>query len=349
MMIQNNIDDKKAFYFQWHFTENCNLRCIHCYQENYMVKDLPEKKIFSIADIINNTLKKWNKFGRISLTGGEPFIRKNILYRLLDYFENTEQIYWVGILSNGTLIDEEDAARLTSYSKLKEVQISIDGATSESHDRIRGSGNFSKAIRAIQVLKQHDIPVSMMFTLHRENSTEALPVIQLAEDLDINALTIERIVPMNDDDVQKFYMNSKELEAQYQQIYHMKKQIEARSALQIRVSRPLWVLTDENLGGFCPAGFSSLAILHDGTVLPCRRLEIPIGNILTDGLFKIWYTSDVLWNLRNKRKLGGNCRNCQYLSRCGGCRAVAYQMTGNYMADDPQCWKITEGFYDANG
>jgi len=343
MIIQNNIDDKKAFYFQWHITENCNLRCIHCYQEDYVYMDLSDEKIFSIVDIINNSLNKWNKYGRVSLTGGEPFLKKNILYKLLDYFENTEQVYWLGILSNGTLIEEVDATRLKSYSKLKEVQISIDGATSKSHDRIRGAGNFSKAIRAIQILKQHNIPVSMMFTLHRENSKEALPVIKLAEDLEINALTIERIVPMNDNDVEKFYMSAKELEKQYLQIYHLKKQIETRSALKIRVSRPLWVLTDKNLGGFCPAGFSSLAILHDGTILPCRRLEIPIGNILTDGLFKIWYTSDVLWNLRDKHKSGKYCRNCQYLPQCGGCRAVAYQMTGNYMADDPQCWKITEG------
>lgn len=340
--IQNGIDDKKAFYFQWHFTEQCNLRCIHCYQDNYAINDLPEEKIYLIAHIINSTLKKWNKFGRISLTGGEPFLRKNILNKLLDYFENADQVYWIGILSNGTLIDEEDAIRLQNYSKLKEVQISIDGANAESHDRIRGIGNFSKAVKAIQVLKQNDIPVSIMFTLHRENCTEALPVIKLAEDLNVNALTIERIVPMNTDDVRKFYMYSKELEAQYKQIYQLKKQIEAHSTLKIRVSRPLWVLTDENLGGFCPAGFSSLAILYDGTVLPCRRLGIPIGNILTDGLFKIWYTSDVLWNLRNKRNLGEDCRNCQYLSRCGGCRAVAYQITGDYMADDPQCWKVTE-------
>lgn len=336
------IDDRKPFYFQWHFTENCNLRCTHCYQEDYQALDLSEDKIFSIARILNNSLAKWKKFGRISLTGGEPFLREDLLYKLLEFFDNSEQVYWVGILTNGTLIDDQNASRLSQFQKLREVQISIDGAQPETHDAIRGNGNFAKAVKAIKILKRHSLNVSIMFTLHKQNSDEALSVINLAEELNIDALTIERIVPINVGDIAKFYMSSGELKPVYQNIYSAKKRVESRSSLKIRVSRPLWVLTDETLGGFCPAGFSSLAILNDGTVLPCRRLEIPIGNILEEGLYKIWYTSDVLWNLRNKRKLNDNCGNCNYLHRCGGCRAIAYHITGDYMADDPQCWKHEE-------
>ena len=112
-----------------------------------------------------------------------------------------------------------------------------------------------------------------------------------------------------------------------------------KSPLRIRTSRPLWCLIDPEMGGFCPAGLSCLAILHDGTVLPCRRLEIPIGNIVRDGLYRIWYTSDVLWRLRDKKGLAKGCNGCQWLSNCGGCRAIAHALTGDFMGSDPQCWK----------
>ncbi|MDI6793431.1 MAG: SPASM domain-containing protein [bacterium] len=64
-----------------------------------------------------------------------------------------------------------------------------------------------------------------------------------------------------------------------------------------------------------------------------------MGNILKDGLFKIWYTSDVLWRIRDKNNLKGKCKGCKYIYSCGGCRAVAYAMTGDYMEEDTQCWK----------
>lgn len=120
---------------------------------------------------------------------------------------------------------------------------------------------------------------------------------------------------------------------------------EINSKLNVRRLRPLWLNTtyldctnNEKIGGFCPVGLTSLAILWDGTVLPCRRLEIPIGNILEDGLFKIWYDSDVLWRIRDKNNLQGKCHGCVNVERCGGCRAIAYATTGDYMGEDIQCW-----------
>ncbi|KUO50224.1 MAG: hypothetical protein APF76_10955 [Desulfitibacter sp. BRH_c19] len=339
MVVNERKDQKDHFYFQWHITEECNLRCVHCYQEGYKVKALDKDKLLKIAKTMDNTLEKWNKKGRVSITGGEPFLKQDILLDLLSYFEKSNNFYWVGILSNGTLIDDELAAQLKRYNKLKEIQISIDGYNADTHDKIRGIGSFDKAVKAIEIIKRNKFFVSIMFTLHRLNVRDAVAVMDLAKELEIDALTIERITPMNDEDINNFYIPSDELYKIYKQIYEKKKKVEQASDLRVRVSRPLWGLIDNQLGGFCPVGLTSLCILNDGTVLPCRRLEIPVGNILTDGLFKIWYTSEVLWKLRNKKLLGGKCKNCSILANCGGCRAIAYTVNGNYMADDPQCWK----------
>jgi len=330
--------EKKRFYFQWHFLERCNLRCSHCYQQNYDGQELDESKLLKIAHILEDTLNKWNRDGRVSLTGGEPFLRKDLLLKLLDFFETSSAFYWTGILTNGTLIDHDIAGQMKRFAKLKEIQVSLDGAEANSHDALRGKGSFNKAVEGLKLLKREGFTVSIMFTLHKKNREEALKIIQLAEDLSVDYLTIERMVPFSRDDIKSFYLEPQELKRIYEAIYHRKVEIEKKGSLKIRVSRPLWGLIDENIGGFCPAGFSSLTILHDGTILPCRRLEIPIGNILDDGLYKIWYTSDVLWKLRNKNLLGGKCRTCQLLGNCGGCRAIAYALSGDFTAQDPQCW-----------
>lgn len=336
---QNSQNAKDEFYFQWHFLEQCNLRCVHCYQEQYGSRELPREKIFAIAKIMEDTLRKWNKIGRVSLTGGEPFMQKDLLVDLVDYFNRSDQFARIGILTNGTLIDDTIASRLKSFTKLHEIQVSMDGSNASIHDQIRGIGSFTKALKGIQLLKTYGFFVSIMFTLHKLNQDDVLNVIGLAEKLIVDAITIERVTPMNTDDLTNLYIKPEELHKIYNDILIRKQEVEKRSSLKIRVSRPLWTLIDEEIGGFCPVGFTSLCILHDGSVLPCRRLEIPLGNILNDGLYKIWYTSDVLWKIRNKKLLTGKCNGCTYMQNCGGCRAIAYHVNGDYMAADPQCWK----------
>ncbi|MFA7468263.1 MAG: radical SAM protein [Desulfotomaculaceae bacterium] len=336
---QIKIDDRKAFYFQWHFIENCNLRCIHCYQEGYDFKDLDKDKVFQIAKSMDQVLSKWGKIGRISLTGGEPFIRQDLLEELLNFFNQSNNIYWLGILTNGTLIDNDIVLRLKKFEKLKEIQVSIDGSDDKNHDLVRGKGSFIKAINGIKKIKDSGLGVSIMFTIHNMNKGEAINVINLANDLGVEAITIERITPMTKKDINDLYIKPDELKKIYSQIYKKKQELEQHSELKIRVSRPLWTLVDNNLGGFCPVGLTSLCIMHDGTVLPCRRLDIPLGNVLQEGLFKIWYTSELLWKLRNKNLLDVKCRSCAMLPNCGGCRAIAYHVNGDFLASDPQCWK----------
>lgn len=76
-----------------------------------------------------------------------------------------------------------------------------------------------------------------------------------------------------------------------------------RKELRVSRHRSLWCLADKKLSGFCPVGFSTVTLLPDGTVLPCRRLPIKIGDIKKESLFKIWYTSEILWKLRKREDI----------------------------------------------
>jgi radical SAM protein with 4Fe4S-binding SPASM domain len=97
------------------------------------------------------------------------------------------------------------------------------------------------------------------------------------------------------------------------------------------------------LGG-CAAGVSGLTLLPDGTILPCRRLEVPLGNVRTDSLREVWATSEVLCRLRTQSLYRGKCGSCPRWSGCRGCRAIAWACSaaagegGDYLAADPQCF-----------
>lgn len=342
-------DSRNEFYIQWHFLERCNLRCVHCYQEGYLFNDLEFEKLTQIADVIIKTLQKWKKQGRISLTGGEPFLSQHLI-DIVEYLQKAEEIKYIDILTNGTCITREIIPQIKHLNKIRQIQVSLDGASHTTHDKIRGKGSFDKALKGIRLLKEDGIQVAMMFTLFRENKDEIPQLIELAIKERIDALTVERVTPCGEgQNLKNQILSPNELKDIYEYLSRVAETDEVKqSGLVIRRARPLWVNTisgdfnsaiEKKIGGFCPIGYTAMAILADGTVLPCRRLNIPIGNIMKDGLFKIWYTSEVLWNIRNKGKLQGNCNKCELIPYCGGCRAIAYELSGDYMGEDSQCWK----------
>ena len=341
------------FYFQWHITERCNLRCPHCYQDGYDAKsELPLPQLTKIADQIFITLRKWKKRGRIALTGGEPFLR-NELFPLVEYLEQDENIWRIGVLTNGVLIDQKIIDRLKTFNKLYFIQISLDGATEETNDFIRGQGSFKKAINSFRLLHDNEINTRLMYTVHKKNIQDVPSLIDLAIRENIKTLTIERFVPEGKGaEYKDWFLSKDEIHNLFQQITQRAElEYQKGTPLKIIKYRTLWAMIDPkrtktpdvpleiDLGGMCSIGIDSLTILPDGTVLPCRRLPIPIGNLINDSIFKIWYTSDLLWEIRNKNNLKGKCNKCELIPRCSGCRAIAYAVTGDYLAEDPQCWK----------
>jgi len=212
-MEQTCVSEKdNNFYFQWHITNKCNLRCSHCYQNNYTNSlDMSIQELKDIANKLFPILSKWKKKGDISITGGEPFIRKD-LFPFLEYLDSSQEISHLHILSNGTLITDEVIEGLKKFTKLDSIQISLDGSYPETHDRIRGPGNFDKAIKGIRILISNGMDVKIMYTLQRCNMKDIPSLIDLAIKEKISGLTIERLVPMGSSkDMRDFVLSPEEL------------------------------------------------------------------------------------------------------------------------------------------
>ena len=355
--MSSNNEEKSLFNFQWHITEKCNLRCTHCYQEDYSsAGEMSFEDLRFVADKLIQTLSKWNTKGKIAITGGEPFV-KSELFPLLEYLNESPQIANIYILSNGTLIDEKICKEIGSIKKVSRVQISLDGASARTHNAIRGEGTFEKAIEAIKLLNNHadyGVKVNIMFTLQKCNKEDIPALFDLAIENGINSLLVERFVPCGSGkQIESEMLSSHELQEVFQYISDRADlEYDKGNRLMVVKQRPLWINIDlekanvnakiplhKQVGGICSIGFDNLTILHDGTILPCRRLNIPLGNLKHDTLFDIWYTSEVLWDIRNKRNLKGKCNSCELIPLCSGCRAMAYACTGDYLGEDTQCWK----------
>ena len=347
-------DELQNFYFQWHITNKCNLRCSHCYQDSYTDQsDLSLDELKGIADKIFLTMAKWNKKGDISVTGGEPLIKKE-LFPLLNYLNDSDDISRLDVLCNGILITNEVAQHLKKIRKLNNVQVSLDGATPAIHDKIRGAGTFEKALKGIRILVNHGIDVKVMFTLQQLNKDEIPALIDLVIHEKISGLTIERMVPTGSGrDKKNSMLSPQELKKTFQYISD-RADLEYRNGhnLQVLKYRPLWINIDpcraniasgtkphEELGAVCSIGYDGLCIMPDASVLACRRLPIIIGNLKLDSIEKIWFESELLCQIRDKGNLKGKCENCEHVPRCSGCRSMAYAVTDDYLAEDPQCWK----------
>ena len=89
--------------------------------------------------------------------------------------------------------------------------------------------------------------------------------------------------------------------------------------------------------GGCPAGTHYMGIRPNGDVTPCPYLPVFAGSLRSARLTDLWTSSGLFTDIRHRTSLGGRCGECEMNAHCGGCRARAYGMTGDLMAEDPLC------------
>jgi radical SAM protein with 4Fe4S-binding SPASM domain len=89
--------------------------------------------------------------------------------------------------------------------------------------------------------------------------------------------------------------------------------------------------------GGCPAGTHYMGIRPNGDVTPCPYLPVFAGTLRSSSLADLWTSSELFAGVRRRTSLGGRCGECEMNRHCGGCRARAYGMTGDLMAEDPLC------------
>ncbi len=333
-------DMNDPFYIQWHITNRCNLRCRHCYQDDFSTKgDLDWSQLRKVSDNILSTMKAWGRTACIHLTGGEPLLRPE-LFPLLEELDRKPEVHELGIITNGVLLDREKAERLSAFSKLKKVKISMDGADAAVNDAIRPEGTFRRVIENVSEIKSDSrFEIQFMITVMRRNFRNVPSLIDLCQDLGIGGLIIERFIPWGRGRGIKDEVLTREewRELIGTFVEHFSIELSEGETLPYQAFEVVFHGDDmELLGAPCVIGTDGVCVMPDGSVLPCRRFPVSIGNLLNQSLREIWNKSEILNQLREKRNLKGLCGIC-HLKDCRGCRSLALFSTGDYLEEDPHC------------
>lgn len=327
-------------FLQMHITKECNLSCSHCYDASSYYPDSDELTTEEATAVI----KEFASFaslhcrsGIVYLTGGEPLLRGDV-YGLLE----TCRVYGLTtrLLTNGTLVDASVARRIRDCGTTS-VQVSIDGLQA-THDAVRGPGTYEDAVRGIDNLVSFGVPVTVMTTAGKHNACELNVLWTDMVERGVRRLAFGRLVPAGRGRELGGMLLSPD---ECSRLFHAALDFERAHRVEVVKRDPLWRVFDHACYPGCATtgcsiGLNGLCVLQDGTVLPCRRLPVPVGNIREESIHSIWTGSPVLSSLKD-RELTGRCGSCRLRMKCGGCRGVAYALTGDYSSEDPQCFLPT--------
>jgi len=329
-----------SFHIQWHITNFCNLRCRHCYQEDFSrARDLDWTGLQRISKNVLTTLQAWDRRTSINLTGGEPLLKPE-LFLLLDYLNRTPWVEELGLITNGLFLDGKTIEKLSSFPKLKKLKISLDGSKPETNDTIRQKGVFAKVMEAFErIQRQGRFEIVLMFTVMKSNYQDLRSYVHLCQDLGVDGMILERFIPWGRG---KDILNEVLDKGQWNEIVKM---LLGFVSLDRGQNSPLpfqaFQMSFRNgetelLGAPCVIGTDGLCIMPEGSVYPCRRFPVPIGNLLNHPLDTLWEKSELLQVLRCKEALEGKCSICEFKD-CRGCRSLALALIGDYLAEDPHC------------
>jgi radical SAM protein with 4Fe4S-binding SPASM domain len=342
----------RPYVVSWNLTYRCNLACEHCYLDAGPGKvrlpafaDRSELSTEQCCRVIDEIAAFAPECVTI-LTGGEPLLRRDIL-EIIRY--GVAKGLWVVVGTNGVKITET-LARLLQAEGVRGLALSLDALDAGRHDAFRRvKGAWENTVEGAKILTRAGLPFIVQTTVGAHNRQELADLAAFAHDeLGARVWNLYFLVPSG----RGSYVSDL-APAEYDQVLAELAGIQRRWAEKMLVNAkcaPHFVrtlLSEESPAPFpksftggaggCPAGTHYLGIRPNGDVTPCPYLPLFAGNLSSNSLREIWDTSDLFTKIRQRDHLGGRCAPCELKALCGGCRARAYGMTGDVMAEDPLC------------
>jgi radical SAM protein with 4Fe4S-binding SPASM domain len=288
----------------------------------------------------------------IVLSGGEPLMREDV-FDIAKY--GAEKGLRMCLATNGSLVTD-DICKKIKASGIRMVSLSLDGSTEEVHDNFRNEkGAFNGILNAARLFKEHGIEFLINSSFTKRNQEEIPKVYKLAKELGATAWYMFMIVPTGrGEEIMNELISKEDYEKILEWHYDMEKEEKDmlvrptcaphyyRIVLQKSKEegekferRTLKFSTGGSKG--CLAGQLICLINVDGDVLPCSYFPKSAGNIRKQSFKDVWENSELFKDMRDFKSYKGRCGSCEFVNVCGGCRARAYAMEGDYMQEEPFC------------
>lgn len=353
-----NILTPRAQLIAWEITKGCNLFCAHCRGSSELVRysgELSTQECFRVVDELLQIGKPI-----LIISGGEPLFRDDV-YEIGRYAANKGLRVVMG--SNGTLISPEVAAKLKEIP-LSRIAISLDFPKPELQDKFRGqSGAYTAALEGIANARNAGIEIQINSTITRMNVEYLDDLLTLAQKLGAVAFHPFLLVPTGrgkglesaelspqqyEETLNWIFDRVQELgesiffkptcAPHYSRVMKQReKEMRSHGAAPPPPAAPGGRPSMHSITRGCLAGTGFGFISHRGDVQGCGYLSLPAGNVREQPFHEIWNSSPLFTSLRNLANYGGKCGACEYKRICGGCRARAYESTGDCLEGEPYC------------
>jgi MoaA/NifB/PqqE/SkfB family radical SAM enzyme len=298
--LENQRD--KPSYAHLLLTTTCNLRCPQCFVDagDALRGEMDTLELMNAADqLIEMGIRT------VHVEGGEALMAPGAIDVLERLARNVPDVL---LVTNGTLVDEERARRLAGAG-LKQVALSLDGATAPTHDAFR-PGNFEKVVRAIGFLRDAGLGVRISTTLMKPNVEEAVQLLEHCLDWGVRILNYDAFDVIGrggrNPELALSGDNWKWVAANL-----FPRALEIAARMQVKVAIPskyvqLLGIDKEDPQYewiYCSSGLSQVLITPDGSVMPCFVLvttpEYTAGNIREEPLEEIWHDSPYMRHYRS--------------------------------------------------
>lgn len=341
-------------------TGGCNLKCRYCFYADSMAarSDLPTGRWLSFFEELGILGVQ-----RVSLSGGEVFVRPDIFTLIDGVIENRMRF---SILSNGTLITEEVINALQEGKRrlrLDSIQVSIDGSSAGIHDLSRPPHSFDRAVRGLRLLVEAKFPVTVRVTLNHHNITDLENIAHLLiDDIGLLGFSTNEAEMMGTArcNGENIMLSVAERNSAMEVLTRLDERYGGRIGAQAGPLSRAKMFRDiegrmargetgiPGRGTLCSCGgvFSKMAVLHDGTMVPCNLLPaLTMGVIGLHSLQDAWMRSPAINAVRRRWDVPlsalEECKDCQYTGFCtGGCPASVMAKSGRLIGIDPlSCYR----------
>ena len=346
----------------WNFTQACNLKCVHCYQDAQ--RALPDELTFQEKLAVVDQLVEMD-VPLLAFSGGEPLMGRDF-WPVLEH-ASAKGLH-IQVATNGTLLTQENVSRLAD-SGASFVEVSLDSAQADVHDEFRGQpGAWERAVAGIRnAVAQEGLRVGVATTVTRRNFGELRRIIDFAIELGADCFFAFNFIPtgrgreMAAEDITP--QMREEMLRILQEYLEGKRISIVSSAPQLgRVCLmhpgPGGIVNTGHYGdgpgsttvvlaryiGGCGAGRCYMAIQPNGDMTPCVFMPIVSGNLRRQSMAQVWRENALLKVLRDRTDRTGACRRCRYRFHCGGCRARSWGYFGDVRAPDPGCIRNLEAW-----
>jgi radical SAM protein len=350
------------FVVVWEVTRACALQCLHCRAEAQYAADPHQLSYEEGIRLIDQIAELDNPL--FILTGGDPLMRPD-LFDLVEYAVKEKKLS-VAMTPSATPKVTLSAMRRAKEAGLSRWAFSLDGSGADIHDHFRGSpGSYALTMQSIDYLKELGLPLQFNTTVSRYNVEDLEAIAEKVEEMNAVMWNVFFLIPTGRA-MARDMISPERHEEVIRWLAHLSRRVKfAVKTTEAPFYRRIYMQESE-LGLLGPSavkrkdiigrapksvndGDGFVFVSHTGEVCPSGFLPHVCGNVREQPLADIYRKSPVMRDLRNKSLLKGKCGLCEYKVLCGGSRARAYTMTGDYTESDPACPYIPKAFGRLSG